>query len=461
MRTLLLAMLCAAPGDPPPVPSAAPIPAASAPVESRAEVDAAVLERIALGSNPTIAQAAERIEEARGRAIQAGAYPNPLIIWGANDLGSEGTVGTQRGLFQQPIITGGKLRANRARYEVDVEVARCSLARQRLLVSNGVRLRALRIVGLQRMLDLRGGLAKVADDVVRTTREKVDSGHADEADLLTAQTEADLIALELDAAEARLRNSWRELAAFVGRPDLPPTRLAGDLAGEVRPMDWDAALARLLAESPDVRIAALQVRRQELTLRRERIEPIPDLVLRAGAAQNPTIPQTVGYTQLYVEVPLWDRNKGNIHAAEHGLEDVRKDLDRVRLGLQQRLARTYNHHQTSLANLAKYRDEILPRARRAFELYRDSFRREDGNFSRVQSSQSAYGRAALKYMEELLELRLAEAAVDGLLVHDQSIEVDELRPPSSNGLAPPGEGLPAGAAGGGVPVGRPTRDESS
>ena len=59
--------------------------------------------------------------------MQAGAYPNPLMIWSAGSLGDQGTAGTQQGFFQQPIVTGGKLRVNRARYEVDVEIARLEL----------------------------------------------------------------------------------------------------------------------------------------------------------------------------------------------------------------------------------------------------------------------------------------------------------------------------------------------
>src|SRR5260370_28664541 len=68
------------------------------------------LERMATAHNPTLAQAQRAIEAARGRELQAGLYPNPVV----GDLGEEirgGSYGGgEQGFFvEQPIILGGKL----------------------------------------------------------------------------------------------------------------------------------------------------------------------------------------------------------------------------------------------------------------------------------------------------------------------------------------------------------------
>ncbi len=304
---------------------------------AREEVGLAAMEQVAWRNNPSIAQAVARFEQARGRAIQAGAYPNPLAIWTGSSLGNQGTAGTQEGFFQQPIITAGKIRVNQSRYEVDVEIARWEVWQQQLRVRNGVRLRYLEILAQQQMRELRSALLRLANDVVRTTRAKVESGHASEADLLMAENEAAQVELDLDQLRERYLNTWRELAAFLGCPSMTPSRLTGSLEGDFPTLAWEPTLARLLAESPEIRIAELEIRRQKFTLKRERIEPIPDLVVRGGGAYLPTSNQTVGYTRLYVEVPIWNRNRGNIHRAEHGLLEVRQELVRERLDLQRKL----------------------------------------------------------------------------------------------------------------------------
>lgn len=447
------------PLPPPFVASTAPAPSLELATDPAAHVDGGLdldeILRLACQGNPTLPQAAARFEQARGRAIQAGAYPNPLIIWSASSLGDEGTAGNQQAFIQQPITTGGKIRLQRARYEVEVELARWAYVMQELRIRNGAHLRYLQILAQQRLLDLRDELIGLSEEVVRANESKVESGHADEADLLMARNEAELLRLDREQAFDRYRNSWRELAAYLGRPDLPPARLEGTLEGPPRAIEWGPALDRLLAESPEVRSAELRIRREALALDRERAEPIPDLVVRAGAGHDPAGDQTTGYARIYLDLPIWDRNRGNIHAARHGLIESRLDLDRVRLGLRQRLARDLNHHQTSLSNVRRYREVILPRARRAFDLYLEDFRDEDASSSRVQAARAAYVEARIKYVRELLEMRSAEVAIDGLQVYDETIESGTLRPPGAEGLQPPGEGLINQPAGGGVPVGRP------
>lgn len=410
------------------------------------------LERLALRNNPTLAQAAERVEQARGQAVQAGLYPNPFLVYDHNSIGADSTVGTPGGFVQQPIVTGGKLRVNRSRYEVDVEIARWGVAEQRLRVLNGVRLRYLQLLGLQQLLGLRGELLRLADEAVRATREKVQSGHASEPDLLMAENQANRAALDLDVLRERYREGWRELAAYLGTPHLPPTALIGDLTRDGPELEWESTLSRLLSESPPVRSAELRVRRQELTLRREEIEPVPDLILRGGSYYSASDGQAVGDARVYLEVPIWNRNQGNIYNARHGLIDVRRDLDRVRLDQQQQLSRAFTRYQNSRARVEIYRDRLIPTARRAFELYLGRFREEEASYSRVSSSLGSYIESSVQYVEALIELRRVEAAIGGLLIVEERIGEGQLRPTT--------EGLESPPSGGGSPVGRPARSEN-
>src|SRR5260370_36383105 len=69
------------------------------------------LEHLALQHNPTLAQAALQVEAARGKALQAGLYPNPTVGYAGELIGAKGTAGGfQGGFVQQNILTAGKLR---------------------------------------------------------------------------------------------------------------------------------------------------------------------------------------------------------------------------------------------------------------------------------------------------------------------------------------------------------------
>ncbi|WP_161602419.1 TolC family protein [Tautonia marina] len=456
MTILWLAMVVVQVGPPidlPPLPNARPMEVRTGPAvpAERHVLTVADLEQIALQSNPTLAQAAERIGQAQGNADQAGRYPNPIAVWNSQSLGAGGTMGTQGGFVQQPIVTGGKLRINRSRYEVDVEIARWGLVEQQYRVRNGVRLRSWQILAQQRLLEARAGLIRMADEVVALTRAKVDSGHASKADLLLAENDATAMRLDREQLEDRYQNSWRELAAYLGVPGMEPVPLAGDLERQAAPVSWEESLAYLLEGSPEVKIAELRVLRTQRDLRREEVEPIPDLILRGGAAHDLSNDDTIGIVRVYVDLPLWDRNQGNIARAHHALTDARQNLARVRLSIEQRLARRYNQYLTSNANVKRYQEEILPRSLQAFEIYGDEFRNEEASYSRVQSALGAYTDGLQKLFLEYEELRNAETAIEGMLLVEDIVESTTPRPPSG--------GLPQAPSGGGVPVGgRPSRD---
>ena len=72
------------------------------------------LERMALASNPTIAQVQANVRVSAGLARQAGLYPNPTVGYYADEVrGGYSGGGKQGGFISQTIVTGGKLRAAR------------------------------------------------------------------------------------------------------------------------------------------------------------------------------------------------------------------------------------------------------------------------------------------------------------------------------------------------------------
>src|SRR5438874_4985011 len=96
-------------------------PTAQTPAPSNTQaLTLADLEQAAVNANPTLAQAAAQVEAARGRTLQSGLYPNPTVGYQGDEIGVNGTAGFQGVFIDQLIITGGKLRLNRARFQQEV-----------------------------------------------------------------------------------------------------------------------------------------------------------------------------------------------------------------------------------------------------------------------------------------------------------------------------------------------------
>src|SRR5262249_21485142 len=170
----------------------------------------------------------------------------------------------------------------------------------------------------------------------------------------------------------------------------------------------------------------------QFALRREMVEPIPNVRVKVGTQYNFETKNQQALAQVGVTLPIFDRNQGNIRTAAAQFGRAQAEVARVELSLRQRLARAFAGHETALALVESYRKEVLPEAREAFELYLDSFRRRRATYPQVLIAQRNYFQVSLDYVEAVERLRRAEVVICGLLLVDG---LDE--PPG-----PPPEGRP-------------------
>jgi cobalt-zinc-cadmium efflux system outer membrane protein len=377
------------------------------------------LEQMALQGNPTLSQAAAQVESARGRAVQAGLYPNPTVGYEADRIGAAGTAGEMQGAFiDQTIVTAGKLRLSQARYAHEVSQMEAQALAQQYRVLNGVRMRFYQLLAMQRLLEVRAELVKVAEDAVTTTDQLVNVGAANRADLLQARFEARQERVTLENARTLYLGAWLQLAAFVGNPCMPEGRLEGDLEAGAAVPDLCTTLDHLLGASPELQAARAAVARDQVALQRERVEPIPNVQVRLSNGYDFETHNDVTSVQAGVRLPLFDKNQGNIRAAQAQVAYAQAEVGRVELSLRQRLARAYGRYRTAQAVAHMYRDENLPEARQAYELYVDSFRNRRAAWPQVLVAQRTYFQLSVAYVEALEQLRRAEVTILGLLLVD-------------------------------------------
>jgi cobalt-zinc-cadmium efflux system outer membrane protein len=381
------------------------------------------LEEMALRGNPTLVQAAATVEVARGRALQSGLYPNPTVGYVGERIGAAGTAGEMQGMFiDQTIVTAKKLRLDRARSAQDVTRAEALALAQQYRVVNGIRARYYELLAMQRLLDVRAELLKVAENAVTTTEELVNVGAANRPDLLQARIEARQERVALENARTLSRAAWEQLAAFVGEPRLAPVPLAGDLEAAGAAPDFDTALAHLLEASPELQAARAEVAREQIALKREQVEPIPNLQVQVANGYDFETRNDTTSVQVGVRLPIFDKNQGNIRAAQGHLARADAEVRRVELSLRQRLAREYARYRTAAARADEYRKSILPEAREAYQLYLESFQKRRAAWPQVLVAQRTYFQISVEYIDALEELRRAEVAILGLLLVDGSDE---------------------------------------
>jgi cobalt-zinc-cadmium efflux system outer membrane protein len=377
------------------------------------------LEQMALQGNPTLAQAAAAVGASRGKALQAGLYPNPTIGYRGENMGIEGSAGEfQGGFVQQTIVTAGKLRLSRAKYNQEAYEAELLALGQQYRVLNGVRMLFWELVALQRTIELRRNMMENAEEALRTTREMFNTGQANRADVLLAENRVNDAKVALLTVQNQYPALWQHLAALVGSPHLPPGPLAGQLDQVGPPLDWDSALSRLLAESPELQAAQAHVARDQITVRREKVEPIPDIQLQGAAGYSFETRNAVATAQVGIKLPIFNRNQGTIQEARADLTRSQAEVVRVELSLRRRLADAFNRYLTAQQTAELYRDGIVPNATEAYEVQLDMYRQRRTPWREVVMLQHNLHEVKVMYNRSLLELHRAEVEITGLLLVD-------------------------------------------
>jgi cobalt-zinc-cadmium efflux system outer membrane protein len=390
------------------------------------------LEALALRSNPTLIQAQAQVDASLSKSFQAGLPPNPVAGYVSEQMGS-GTGGwgeTQGWFVEQEIMRGGKLRLSRAKFRQEALQAQMQVQAQQMRVLNGVRDRYYEVLAAQRLLAVERRLLGNYEEMLRTTRELVNLGQANRPDLLQAQVGTQRQRVTLRAAENRLRQSWVDLATVVGCPPFPLGTLADILEVDGPPIDWDGALRQILAASPELQVARTEVLRDQITVQRERVQPVPNMFARVENGYNFEVSRQTTGVAIGWNFPVWNRNQGTIREAMAEVTRARAEVVRLELVLRRRLAEAFAHYETALATVQTYRAETLPLAQEAYDLTLGGYRERRTPWAQVVLAQRTLSDLNEDYIEALLLLRQSEVAIRGMLLVDG---LSQPEPPTPQG----------------------------
>jgi cobalt-zinc-cadmium efflux system outer membrane protein len=384
------------------------------------------LQQMALMNNPTLRQAKAGVTAAEGLTRQAGLWPNPTVGYVGEEIRGGSFGGGQQGIFvQQNVMLGGKLGLDRKIRAEEGKQSEAEAEEQRLRVENGVRVAFYESLAAQQMVEMRKKLSGVARDAVETTRQLFNLGQADQPDVLQAEVEADQADLAVITSEQEQQRAWRVLASVVGRPEVPLALLAGDLEDlpEINP---DQILETILSNSPAVRIAQLGVTRAGTELTRSHREVVPDLFLRAGYMNNleqlgtvpPKAAGSEGFAEVGVNLPVFNRNQGNIQAAKANQERATLEVQRVSLVLRKLAAPVLQSYASSRAIADRYKARTLPNARQAYQLYLEKYHEGAAAYPQVLIAQRTLFQLEASYIATLENVWINAATLQGLLLTD-------------------------------------------
>jgi cobalt-zinc-cadmium efflux system outer membrane protein len=375
---------------------------------------------LTLERNPRLGQVGWAVETARGRAVQAGLYPNPTVNVTGNEISDRtGPAGIWSVYTGQEIVTANKLGLSQAAALKEVDQATLSLVAERYQVFTEVRQAFFEAVTLQRRAEILTELVKLAEQSTENAKKLLKAKEAAELDLVQLEVDLERYRADLEATQRALPGAYRRLAASVGIQDLPIDRLVGDLSTPLPDYDLDQVRLYMLGIHPELRSAEIGVERARLVLRWAEVEPIPNVTVGAGytyQGQNRSNDWDIGVS---VPIPVWNQNQGNILAARAQVNEATNRVGRVQNDLVNRLATEFSTYAAARKRAERYKTAILPKAQRTYELSLKAYQGGQFEYLRVLQAQRAVAEANLELVRSLGEMWRAASEIAGLMLEDQ------------------------------------------
>jgi len=352
-------------------------------------------QQFAAVANPTLRQAEALVHRSSALAHQAGLYPNPSIGYQGDQIRGGSYGGGEQGAYvQQTFVLGGKLGLRRDVYQQQRRSDEIGVSEQRYRVLGAVGQSFYSALAAQEMVHMREKLAALATDAVTTAHQLANVGQADAPDVLQAEVEAEQAQVEYMAAQRAYVRTFRSLAALVGKPDLELSPVQGDFEHPPE-IAAEQVANQIVADSPSVKRAQQNVVRAQAEIKSAKRESVPDLQVRGGVQQNfEQLNEMAGlrtgvqaFASVGVDLPIFNRNQGNVAAAKAQLERAEAEVSRVRLSLRQSIQPLLQDYLVNQAQAARYEREMIPRATRAYQLYLEKYRQMGAAYPQVLVSQ--------------------------------------------------------------------------
>jgi cobalt-zinc-cadmium efflux system outer membrane protein len=392
------------------------------------------LQKIALTNSPLIRQAAAAVESARGGAQQTRMYPNPQV--GFNSLAVMGPGG---GPINGPYITGiikgpGKLKTAFDAANVDVKTAELALRKAESDLRSTVRTGYFAVLAAREGLRINRAMVRLTDEVYKMMTDQLKGGTAAVYETMQLRVTALSTRTAYLQAHNRYLAAWKQLAASLGRPDLPLTELAGRIDSPLPRYDYDKVLAQVLTYHTDVLAAKLGISKSESLLKLAQLTPYPDffysLVVPLDSSPSVAPPKIAPTLSFGFPLPIFDRNQGGIRQAQGNLMQAHEEPHRVRTVLVNSLADAFERYSNNRVMLEMYQKDILPSQIQAFRATVQRHARGEGAvaFTDLVSAEQGLVTTMTAYLGILHDMWFASVDIAGLLQTPDLFQTGETIP---------------------------------
>jgi cobalt-zinc-cadmium efflux system outer membrane protein len=353
---------------------------------------------LARGQNPELAAAAARITESQGLFVQAGLYPNPTVGYMGNQINDgPGTAGQQGVFISQEVVTGAKLEVARAAAAHAMTAADWQAVSRSYETVARVRSAYYEFLTARAVLKESEGIVGQFEVGLRKAESLARAGTVLNYEVLRFRVELTQARNRVGTARERVRTAERFLAASVGVGELRAPVGEAMVPLPPVPVGFEEAVAAsengsyILEAAETAEQAREQVRLADLQI-------VPNVQFQAAGMYDFAVKAPIANVQVGVTLPIWNRNEGNILAAQGRLAQAQAGVGQARVKNRERLAAAYQRYRNAVRQVELYEKQILPDARTALEQVENVYEVRGERFFETLDARRVLAQARIDYL---------------------------------------------------------------
>lgn len=383
---------------------------------SNREMTLAQLESAALSNHPTVQAYSEKINALGGQWEQAGLGPNPEVAYGWEEFSGDGPGGKQKVEFSQEFLGGNQLYHAQSVVSQQIEAARHELEMAKLRVVTDVRVAAYEYLAILNKFQHLQAIAENDAALAKRIQTGYENQNDSKLDWVQARIAARKSRQQVLQAENDLLAAWGRLACLLGDPELEPCRLRVNLDQAPEQKSWEYYSRLLLDNSLEIARAQAKVAEAQKKIQYENSRNSMNPTVSGAFVFNTKDDVVEGALGVSMPLRIRDRNQGNIAAARSEAIQAQKDLERISLNLQYRLADVYGEYANAKKDLDIYRQELLPEAKEALSLAQKSYENQESTILDLVYAQRIYRETNIEYFDALCQYWTTLTVLEGQLL---------------------------------------------
>jgi cobalt-zinc-cadmium efflux system outer membrane protein len=362
---------------------------------------------------PELAEARAMVEAAEGRAKQAGLFPNPEVIAGANQLPLRSGAANEKEYVAgmgQTLPLGGRLGKARQAELLDREVRARGLEVKRRDIRKRVHSAFATALYQEKAWQAQQQIFQNAGRAVATATARLQAGDAVREELARVEMEAARSKVELQRAESLRQQSLVALASAIGDATLSVKTLAGSLDATFEIPTLENLVGNLAAQ-PELAMADADIRARAARVDLAKAERIPDvrvelLYHRLEASRENTL--DVG---LSIPLPIFDRKQGRLREARAEVAAAEARSRMTQNELAARLQESYLQLTSALASSRMLKTDVLAKADTVLKTAEARYAAGDASLTEILPVRRDWAAVQLTYLESLRDVMQAWAGL--------------------------------------------------